>query len=168
MGKFISILLQDVPKPYRTPVRFLKLFLFGQSYRLLLNYRLGCYFSSGPLRSLVPFLKRAQYRKWACDISYNAVIGDRVRFAHPVGVVIGDRVRLGNNSKIFQGVTLGSHGRQGGKDYPSVGDGVTIYAGAVLIGGIVVGDNAVVGANAVVTADVAAGSRVAGVPARVI
>jgi serine O-acetyltransferase len=62
-------------------------------------------------------------------------------------------------------VTLGS---RDGLGYPTVGDGVTIYPGAVVLGAVHLGDNAVIGANAVVIGDVGSNQIVAGNPARVI
>jgi len=170
MSRWVSIFLRDVPAPYRGLRSYLKLYLFAQNYRLLLNYRIGreLVSTSSLLRLFVPFLKRAQCRKWACDISYNAEIGSGFRIAHPIGIVIGERVRIGQNVTIFQNVTLGSHGRTGAKDYPIIEDNVTVYAGAKIIGGVTIGNGAIVGANAVVTRNVREGSCVVGVPAREI
>lgn len=54
----------------------------------------------------------------------------------------------------------------GGK--PTIGNNVTIYAGAVVVGGVSVGDNVVIGANAVVVKDVPSNVVVVGVPAKII
>lgn len=170
MSRWVSVFLRDVPAPYRSLRKYLKLYLFAQNYRLVLNYRIGRELVStgSQLRFFVPVLKRAQFRKWACDISYNAEIGSGLRLAHPIGIVIGERVRIGQDVTIFQNVTLGSHGRAGGKDYPIIEDNVTIYAGAKIIGGITIGKGAIIGANAVVTRNVRENSSVVGVPAREI
>jgi serine O-acetyltransferase len=53
-------------------------------------------------------------------------------------------------------------------DTPSIGDNVTIYAGAKVLGRVTIGDNAKIGANSVVLQDVPANSTVMGVPAKVI
>jgi len=163
-----SFFYRDAPPGFRSPLRLVKLWLFGEGYRLLLNYRLGVAVGKAPiLRKIRPFLKRAQYRKWACDISYNAKIGDSVRFPHPIGIVIGDKVAIGNGVLIFQNVTLGSHGKAGReKKYPIIKDGAILYAGSKIIGGVTVGENAIVAANAVVINDVPSGACVGGVPAR--
>lgn len=72
--------------------------------------------------------------------------------------------RIGENCTVFQNVTIGYSG--GGK--PTIGNNVTIYAGAVVVGGVSVGDNVVIGANAVVVKDVPSNVVVVGVPAKII
>lgn len=92
------------------------------------------------------------------------------RFPHPTGIVIGEGVRLGERVTIYQGVTLGGARRgdwQAG-NYPTIGDEVTIFAGAVIVGAVRIGDKATIGANAVVLSDVPAGHTAVGAPARIL
>lgn len=56
----------------------------------------------------------------------------------------------------------------GGAGIPTIGNNVTIYAGAKVFGKITIGDDVVIGANAVVTKDIPSHSMVAGVPAKII
>jgi len=166
-----SVFLEDVPPSYRSPVRYLKLFLFGQGYRLALNYRIGRTLLESPsiFRFMVPFLKRAQYRKWSCDVSFHASLGRRITFPHPTGIVIGKGAVVGDDPTIFQNTTIGSHGRRGDqKQYALIGDRVILYAGSKVLGGVRIGDDVVVGANAVVTRDLPSGVRAAGIPAKVL
>ena len=103
--------------------------------------------------------------RWNCDISYDTKIGRGVIFAHPIGIVIGNKTCIADGVRIWQNVTLGSHGKSNlGKNYPTVEKNVKIYAGAKIIGGITIGENSVVAANAVVNIDVPPNSIAAGVP----
>lgn len=56
----------------------------------------------------------------------------------------------------------------GGAGIPTIGNNVTIFAGAKVFGKITIGDDVVIGANAVVTKDIPSHSMVAGVPAKII
>lgn len=121
------------------------------------------------------FLMLARYyqlrirKRYACYISYKAAVGRGIKMPHPVAIVIGDGVRIGNSVTVYQNVTIGAaRVGDGGKGlYPSIGDNVTLFAGAKLIGPIRVGDNAVVAANAVVLCDVPANCVAVGVPAKI-
>lgn len=101
-----------------------------------------------------------------CYISPRARIGAGLYLPHPTGVVIGKGVVVGDLASIFQNVTLGSRGA-GAEAYPVLGDGVTLYANAIVVGDVLIGANAVIGAGAVVFDHVPAGGRAVGNPARV-
>ena len=95
------------------------------------------------------------------DINPRAVIGQCFFIDHGTGVVIGETAVIGNNVKIYQGVTLGAmslrKGQQlkGKKRHPTIEDGVTIYANASILGGdTVIGENSVIGSNVFVTKSV--------------
>ncbi len=91
------------------------------------------------------------------DIHPGARIGRRFFIDHGTGVVIGETTEIGDNVKIYQGVTLGAlsfpkdeRGRliRGRKRHPTIGDNVTIYSGATLLGGeTVVGEGSTIGGN---------------------
>ncbi|MDA7652509.1 serine acetyltransferase [Akkermansiaceae bacterium] len=103
-----------------------------------------------------------------CDISFKAIIGDKVRLPHPIGLVIG-AAEIGNNVTIFQNVTLGSDGRKGrGKRYPKIEDNVMVYSGSVILGGVRIGKNSIIGANALVNKDVPPNSTAVGNPCKII
>jgi serine O-acetyltransferase len=72
---------------------------------------------------------------------------------------------VGDDVLMYHGVTLGGKSLVHGKRHPTVGDGVTIGAGAKLLGPITVGAGSVIGANAVVVKDAPAGSVLTGIPA---
>ncbi len=102
------------------------------------------------------------------DIHPGATIGKRLFIDHGVGVVIGETAVIGDDVTIYQGATLGGTGKDVGKRHPTVGDHVTISAGAKVLGPLTVGDHAKIGAGAVVLRDVPAFSTVVGVPGHVV
>jgi serine O-acetyltransferase len=88
------------------------------------------------------------------DINPGARIGRRFFIDHGTGVVIGETAVIGDNVRIYQGVTLGArsprHGEvlRGVKRHPTIEDNVVIYAGATILGGeTVVGRGSVIGGN---------------------
>lgn len=86
--------------------------------------------------------------------------------AGPGGIVIGRNFDCGPLVGIFASRTTGANQHEFGA--VSIGDNVTVYAGAVISPGVTIGNGAMVAANAVVTRDVAPGAFVGGAPARVI
>ena len=123
------------------------------------------------LRMGAPILPRMiteyAHSRTGIDIHPAAEIGRSFFIDHGTGVVIGETAVIGDRVTLYQGVTLGAknfpkdgEGRviRGIKRHPTVGNGVTIYAGAVVLGGdTVVGDGSLVGANVHLTRSVPAG-----------
>lgn len=99
------------------------------------------------------------------DIHPGARIGRDFYIDHGTGIVIGETSVIGDNVKIYQGVTLGAtfveKGLQGKKRHPTIEDNVIIYAGATVLGGeTVVGHDTVIGGNVWLTESVPACSKV--------
>ena len=104
------------------------------------------------------------------DIHPGARIGKNFFIDHGTGVVIGETTEIGNNVKIYQGVTLGAlsfpkneKGQiiKGRKRHPTVGNNVVIYSSATILGGLtVIGDDAVIGGNAWITSSIPPGTKV--------
>ncbi|MCG3126844.1 MAG: UDP-3-O-(3-hydroxymyristoyl)glucosamine N-acyltransferase [Phycisphaerae bacterium] len=104
------------------------------------------------------------------DIHPGARIGRSFFIDHGSGVVIGETAEVGDNVKIYQGVTLGAlsfpkdeRGRvlRGRKRHPTVGNNVTIYANAIILGGdTTIGDGAIIGGSVFLTRSVQPGHRV--------
>jgi serine O-acetyltransferase len=102
------------------------------------------------------------------DIHPGAAIGESFFIDHGTGVVIGETCVIGNNVKLYQGVTLGalSLARGGtapvqGKRHPTLEDDVTIYAGATILGGeTVIGAGSVIGGNVWLVESVPPGSHI--------
>ncbi len=101
------------------------------------------------------------------EIHPAATIGRRFFIDHGMGVVIGETAIVGDDVMIYHGVTLGGRSLKKVKRHPTVGDRVTIGAGARILGDITIGDDAQVGANSVVTKDVPAGAVAVGIPAQI-
>ncbi|MGB8402713.1 MAG: serine O-acetyltransferase EpsC [Mycobacterium sp.] len=101
------------------------------------------------------------------EIHPGATIGQRFFIDHGMGVVIGETTEIGDDVMLYHGVTLGGRSLNQGKRHPTVGNRVTIGAGAKVLGPVKIGDDSAIGANAVVTHDVPADSIATGIPALV-
>lgn len=102
------------------------------------------------------------------EIHPAAVLGSRVFIDHATGVVIGETAEVGDDVTIYHGVTLGGTSLDGGKRHPTIGDNVTIGAGAKVLGAITIGANSQIGANSVVIKPVPPNSVVVGVPGQIV
>ena len=102
------------------------------------------------------------------EIHPGAVIGEGFFIDHGDGVVIGETTIIGDNVTLYQGVTLGGTGKETGKRHPTIGNGVTIGAGAKVLGPITIGDNCKIGAGSIVLKDVPANCTVVGNPGRIV
>jgi serine O-acetyltransferase len=110
--------------------------------------------------------------KTGIDIHPGARIGDSFFIDHGTGVVIGETAVIGDNVKIYQGVTLGALSVQkelaNRKRHPTIEDEVTIYAGATILGGdTVVGRGSIIGGNVWLTESVPPGSRIYHSPSQI-
>ncbi len=102
------------------------------------------------------------------EIHPGAMLGPGLFIDHGMGVVIGETAEVGTDCTIYHGVTLGGTSLEPGKRHPTIGDRVTIGAGAKVLGPILVGHDSRIGGNAVVVRTVADNSVVVGVPGQVI
>jgi serine O-acetyltransferase len=143
--------------------RTLRLLWHHMPLRAMLWFRFGSWCKQKGIPLLPGWVQRYIFRNFGLEISPGADIGGGLYIAHPVGTVIAVK-RMGRNCSIIAAVTLGMRNSW---EFPEIGDGVFIGAGARVLGGIHVGDGARVGANAVVLHDVPAGATVVGIPARV-
>ena len=100
------------------------------------------------------------------EIHPGAQLGRRLFIDHGMGVVIGETTEVGDDVLLFHGVTLGGRAMVKGKRHPTLGNGITVGAGAKVLGPINIGDGARIGANSVVVNDVEPGGVVVGVPGK--
>ena len=119
----------------------------------------------------VPMIPRIMtehaHSRTGIDINPGATIGEYFFIDHGTGVVVGETTVIGNRVKMYQGATLGALSPRAGHDsvtgqrHPTVGDNVTIYAGATILGGeTVIGANTVIGGNTFITDSVKDATRV--------
>lgn len=118
----------------------------------------------------VPLIPRIMseyaHTRTGIDINPGAGIGKNFFIDHGTGIVIGETSIIGDNVKIYQGVTLGAlapaagQSLRGKKRHPTIEDNVTIYAEATILGDVVIGRGAVVGGNVWLRESVPAGVTV--------
>jgi serine O-acetyltransferase len=111
----------------------------------------------------VPLLPRV-LSEWAhertgIDIHPGATLGHPVVIDHGTGIVIGETALIGNNVKLYQGVTLGAlsvaKSLASTKRHPTIGNDVVIYANATILGGeTVIGAGSLIGGNTWITSSV--------------
>ena len=99
------------------------------------------------------------HSKTGIDIHPGAVIGEHFFIDHGTGIVIGETTVIGNNVKIYQGVTLGAasvdKSMKGKKRHPTLEDNVIVYSGSTILGGgTIIGHDSVVGGNVWLTSSV--------------
>ncbi len=129
----------------------------------ILVYRIAHYLSSNGVPIIPRIMSEHVHGKTGIDINPGADIGESFFIDHGTGIVIGETCIIGNNVKIYQGVTLGAlsvkKDLKNKKRHPTIEDDVTIYAGATILGGdTVIGKGSVIGGNTWVTHSVPAGS----------
>ena len=116
----------------------------------------------------VPLLPRIlseiAHRDTGVEIHPGARIGRRFCIDHGTGIVIGETVEIGDDVKMYQGVTLGALSVRKDmartKRHPTIGDRVVIYAGATILGGeTVIGEDSIIGGNTWIVRSLPAGSR---------
>jgi len=138
------------------------------SIRAISNYRIA----NALLNLNVPLIPRIitemAHSETGIDIHPGAIIGEYFTIDHGTGVVIGETAKIGNNVKMYQGVTLGAKSFPLDEDgnpikgidrHPKIGNNVIIYSNSTILGTITVGDGAVIGGNLWVDADVPAGAK---------
>lgn len=131
----------------------------------LVVHRIAHFFWEERLPLIPRMMSERIHGKTGIDIHPGATIGRRFFIDHGTGVVIGETALIGDDVKIYQGVTLGalSVRKEEGcvKRHPTIEDGVTVYSGATILGGkTVVGKGSVIGGNVWLTHSVPPHSKV--------
>ncbi|MFS4473150.1 serine O-acetyltransferase EpsC [Chryseobacterium sp. T20] len=128
-------------------------------------YRISHQLWSQDVKILPRVISEYAHSKTGIDIHPGATIGKSFFIDHGTGIVIGETTIIGNNVKIYQGVTLGalnvSKEKAHQKRHPNIEDDVIIYSGATILGGeTTIGRESIIGGNVWVTQDVPANSLV--------
>ena len=126
-------------------------------------YRLAHFLCQNGVPIIPRIMSEHIHGRTGIDINPGAEIGESFFIDHGTGVVIGETTVIGNNVKLYQGVTLGALSVKkelmDKKRHPTIEDDVTIYANATILGGnTIIGKGRVIGGNTWVTESVPAGT----------
>ncbi len=115
-------------------------------------YRLSHHLYLQDLPTLPRLLSEYAHSKTGIDIHPGATIGRAFTIDHGTGIVIGETSNIGNQVKIYQGVTLGALNvdktQASDKRHPTIEDNVIIYSGATILGGrTTIGHDSIIGGN---------------------
>jgi serine O-acetyltransferase len=168
-GKFFSA----VPEIYESLIKDAQLFVdfdpAAHSRESVILYYPGFYaisvyrLSHKLFMLKIPYLPRMiseyAHSKTGIDIHPGAIIGDHFFIDHGTGIVVGETTIIGNNVKVYQGVTLGAasvdKNMKGKKRHPTLEDNVIVYSGSSILGGdTIIGHDTVVGGNVWLTKSV--------------
>lgn len=129
----------------------------------ILVYRLAHFLYKNGIPVIPRIMTEHVHGKTGIDINPGAEIGESFFIDHGTGVVIGESTVIGNNVKLYQGVTLGALSVKkelmNKKRHPTIEDNVTIYANATILGGdTVIGRGSIIGGNTWVTHSIPEGT----------
>ena len=115
-------------------------------------YRISHQLHTQGIKTLPRILSEYAHSKTGIDIHPGAEIGESFFIDHGTGVVIGETSIIGNNVKVYQGVTLGAlnvaKSAASTKRHPTIEDHVIIYSGATILGGdTIIGHGCIIGGN---------------------
>lgn len=136
--------------------------------RAICNYRIAHELVKLDVPILPRMISEQAHGETGIDIHPGATIGESFTIDHGTGIVIGATAIVGNNVKIYQGVTLGAKSFDLDEDgnpvkgmprHPIIGNNVIIYSNATILGRITIGDDAIIGGNIWVTENVAPGEK---------
>lgn len=137
--------------------------------KTLTNYRIAHELFVMGVPLIPRMMMEMAHSETGIDIHPGATIGSYFTIDHGTGVVIGETCVIGNNVKLYQGVTLGAKSFpldeegnpiKGIPRHPIIEDNVVIYANATVLGRITIGDHCVVGANTWVLEDMKPGEAI--------
>ncbi len=171
ISNWINTIIEDINTIKEKDVAarsVLEVIFLYQGFHVLLAHRVA----HKLLYWKIPFIPRliSQVARFLTGIEIHpgARIGKRFFIDHGAGVVIGETAIIGDDVLIYQGVTLGGTGKDLGKRHPTLGNFVTVGAGAKVLGNITIGDYSNIGAGSVVINNVSEHCTVVGIPGRIV
>jgi len=169
-----TLLSEDVEAAYEgdpAAKSFAEIVVAYPSIRAIAIYRIAHELHLLGLPILPRMMTEYAHDRTGIDIHPGARIGRRFFIDHGTGVVIGETTEIGDNVRLYQGVTLGAKSPRGGetlrgkKRHPTIEEDVTIYAGATILGGeTIIGEGTVIGGNVWLIESVAPFSKVIAEP----
>lgn len=162
--KFITTYKRNDPSARST----LEIVLTYPGFWAIIYYRIAHFLHIKNLKLIARMV--SSFSRWVTGVEIHpgAQIGRCFFIDHGMGIVIGETAVIGNDVKVFHGVTLGGRGDENGKRHPTIEDGVMLSAHVQVIGNVTVGKNAKIGAGAVVLSDIPEGVTAVGIPAKIV
>ena len=148
---------------------FAEIILCYPAVRAISNHRIAHKLLEQGVPMIPRMISEMAHSETGIDIHPGATIGERFSIDHGTGVVIGETAIIGDNVKIYQGVTLGAKSFELDEfgnpvknvpRHPILEDDVIVYANATILGRVTIGKGAVIGGNIWVTSDVEPGAKV--------
>lgn len=168
-----NILQKDIEAAYLgdpAAVSHEEILLSYPSIEAISIYRIANFLYKENIPLIPRVMSEYAHQRTGIDINSGATIGHSFFIDHGTGVVIGETCTIGNNVKIYQGVTLGAKSFpldekgnpiKGIKRHPNIGNNVIIYASATILGGdTYIGDNSIIGSNVWLTDSIPPNSSV--------
>ena len=130
--------------------------VYYPGYYSIMVYRLSHELYNLGIPYLCRMISEYAHSKTGIDIHPGATIGKHFLIDHGTGIVIGETAVIGENVKLYQGVTLGAlmveKGMASTKRHPTIENNVVIYASSTILGGnTVIGHDTVIGGNTWIT-----------------
>lgn len=149
--------------------------LLWPGFHAICLYRLSHWFWNKKWRFIARFISGFGRFLTSMEIHPGAKIGKAFVIDHGIGVIIGETSVIGNDVTMYHNVTLGgtnpsknAAAQKGIKRHPTIEDGVTIGAGAIILGDITIGAYANIGAGSLVIKSVEPYQTIASTPARIL
>lgn len=137
--------------------------------KALVNYRIAHELHLLGVPLIPRMLTELAHSETGIDIHPAATIGHHFTIDHGTGVVVGATCIIGNNVKLYQGVTLGAlsfplddNGNpiKGIARHPILEDDVIVYSNATILGRITIGKGCIIGANNWVTQSIEPNTKI--------